>query len=73
MRHNTTEILNQLAELAKNYPFNKPDQDEAERLMQDFEDAILRKLTENETLELTLRLFALPEPPKRKHKKSPEP
>lgn len=68
MGRNTTDILNQLAELSARYPFDKSDHDEAERLMQEFEDAILRKLTENETLELTLRLFALLEPPKRKHK-----
>lgn len=68
MRRNTTDILNQLAELSARYPFDKSDHDEAERLMQEFEDAILQRLTKNETLELTLRLFALPEPPKRKHK-----
>ncbi|MCM1336011.1 MAG: hypothetical protein NC084_13705 [Bacteroides sp.] len=45
MRHNTTEILNQLAELAEKYPFDKPDHDKAERLMKEFEETILQKLS----------------------------
>ncbi|MCM1335388.1 MAG: hypothetical protein NC084_10905 [Bacteroides sp.] len=45
MRPNTTEILNQLAELAKSYPFDKPENVEAERLMKEFEGAILQKLS----------------------------
>ena len=73
MRHNTTEILNRLTELAENYPFDKSDHDEAERLMNEFEVAILQKLTESKTLEITLRLFMLNDPTKRKHKKSPDP
>lgn len=72
MRHNTTEILNQLAGLAANYPFDKSDHDEADRLMKEFEKAILQKLTENKTLQIKLRLFMLNEPKKRKYK-TPEP
>ncbi len=68
MRHNTTDILNQLSALAAKYPFDKPNHDEAERLMNAFEEAILQKLTENKTLEITLRLFALKEPQKRKYR-----
>ena len=68
MRHNTTEILNRLTELAENRPFGKSDHDEVERLMNEFEEAILQRLTENKTLEITLRLFALKEPQKRKYK-----
>lgn len=68
MRHNKTEILNQLSALAEKYPFNQADRDKAERLMNEFEEAILQKLTENETLEFTIRLFALNEPKERKHK-----
>lgn len=68
MRHNTTEILNRLSALSASYPFDKPEHDEAERLMKEFEEAILHKLTENETLEFTIRLFALNEPKERKHK-----
>lgn len=45
MRHNTVEILDQLAKLAKKYPFKKPEYDEAERLIEEFEGAILRKLS----------------------------
>ncbi|MCM1335335.1 MAG: hypothetical protein NC084_04030 [Bacteroides sp.] len=45
MKHNTTEILSQLAELAKKYPFDKPDHDKAERLMKEFEETILQKLS----------------------------
>lgn len=72
MRHNTTDILSQLAELAKKRPLDKSDHDEAERLMNEFEEAILPKLTENKTLQITLRLFMLNEPRKRKYK-TPEP
>lgn len=72
MIHNTTEILNQLAELAESYPFDKSEHDEADRLMKEFEEAILHKLTERETLEITLRLFMLKEPQKRKYKKTTE-
>lgn len=68
MKHNTTDILNQLAELSARYPFDKSDHDEAERLMNEFEEAILQKLTESKTLGITIRLFALKEPQKRKYR-----
>ncbi|MCM1335735.1 MAG: hypothetical protein NC084_13465 [Bacteroides sp.] len=69
MRHNTTEILNQLAELAKSYPFDKPEHDEAERLMKEFEETILQKLSPIVTEKFTSVPIKRKGSPKRRHKR----
>lgn len=69
MRHNTIEILNQLAELAEKYPFDKSEHDEAERLMKEFEKAILRKLSPIMTEKSAPVPIKRKASPKRKHKR----